>query len=89
MVSNSNEFKGNIEDIEKGSIGTISEFKGNLTQKILTRWHYLSGNLICIAIVFTFLGLLIFGRNIPDYLITLVGGILGYYIARAPYDLRR
>lgn len=75
-------------DIEEGKIEDIPTFKHVEDPK--KRWtglHYWVGNLICAGMILTFLLLVLFQGPVPEYLVGLVGSIIGYYIARAPYEL--
>lgn len=47
--------------------------------------HFMIAHCIAGAMVLSFLGLLILERGIPDYLI---GSIVGFYLAKAPYELQ-
>lgn len=43
--------------------------------------HYLS-----IASFLVFLGLLLLGKNVPDFFVGLIGSILGYYLSKKPFE---
>ncbi|MAG08592.1 hypothetical protein CMO89_03900 [Candidatus Woesearchaeota archaeon] len=92
MIENISEKKkiNDIEDFEEtGNIDTISFDDKNLLgpKPILTKLHYVVGNIICVLITITFLLLLFKSRSIPEYLIGFMGSIIGFYIAKAPYNL--
>ena len=75
--------------IETGKIESIPPFR-TTHDNPKNKWtdiHYWTGNLVCLIIIVTFSLLLAFKRDVPNYLIALVGSILGYYVAKAPYDL--
>ncbi|HME87085.1 MAG TPA: hypothetical protein VKE88_01620 [Candidatus Nanoarchaeia archaeon] len=72
--------------IESGKIDRIPLFSGAGPEKMVGV-HYFVANCICAIIILVFLGLIIWDREIPEYLIGFVGSIIGYYIAKAPYDL--
>ena len=79
-----------IESIDKENIKieSFSEFKGGTFTKPFVGTHFVVGHVVCAAIIFTFLWQVVKGYEVADYMITLVGGVVGFYIARAPYDLR-
>ena len=87
MTIKLNSIKGANPSVETIKIKTIPEFKNISPTQPLTHLHYIVGNLICAGIVATFLVLLLFHYDVPNYLVGLVGSVIGYYIARAPYDL--
>ncbi|MBI2129420.1 hypothetical protein HYU07_04225 [Candidatus Woesearchaeota archaeon] len=71
-------------------INSIPVFRGaieNPKQKVIGL-HFIIGNFICAAMVVAFLILLFSEKTMPEFLIGLVGSIIGYYIARPPYDLK-
>jgi hypothetical protein len=63
-----------IEGIKEAKEGTI-------------KLHYVVGNAVCGLIVLAFIIMIFACDDVPEYMIGLVGSIVGYYIARAPYDL--
>jgi len=69
-------------------IDTIS--RSPLTEPVKSKAmknHFWFANIIALAIIASFLTLLFLKNDVPTYLIGFVGSIIGYYIAKAPYDI--
>jgi hypothetical protein len=49
-------------------------------------FYYMVGNYLCVVIIAVFLGLLIVGREIPEFFIGMVGAVIGYYLSRKPFE---
>ena len=48
--------------------------------------HYLFTHLFSLFTIAIFLLLIVLARDIPDYFIGMVGAILGYYLAKKPFE---
>lgn len=81
--------KLNKSNLEKGFLEDIPAFHPALEER---KWwmsmHYLTGNFICGLIVFSFVIAMLFSIPLKDSIIGIVGSIVGYYIAKAPYELK-
>lgn len=85
---------GKISDFdlrdENGSIDSLNSPKFE-TKEYKYQWirdHYWFANIISFLIVIAFCLSIFFLPEIPQPLIALVGSVVGYYIAKAPHDLR-
>lgn len=73
---------------------TIEDFAGRFPKTATpkkwqwTAWHYGTTYAICGLVVLVFLWLLVTGQEIPEFLIGIAGSIIGFLIAKAPYDLK-
>lgn len=77
-----------MNNLEHGEIKDISSMIPTENVKSTsTKFFYYIGNIICLIIVVSFLIFLFLGKEVPGYLIGFIGSIIGYYIARPPYDL--